>query len=57
MVDYDGNGEMPNVINKDSITVFYEDEVSKGRMEKATGDSLVIAWDGQQVVISVRWKN
>ena len=46
VVDYDGDGSMPYMLNGDSLTIYYNDFVQKGRIIKASNDSLLILWDG-----------
>lgn len=55
VVDYDGNGEMPYLIQQDSIIVYYNDFIARGHIKEATGESLKISWDGQEATGYVRW--
>ena len=42
VVDYDGNGEMPYILDKNVITIFYNDFVQKGIITSTTNDTLKI---------------
>lgn len=55
VVDYDGDGSMPYIIKRDSIIVYYNDFISRGLIKEATGEILMIAWDGQEATRYVRW--
>jgi hypothetical protein len=44
VADYDGNGDMPYILHTDSIYVFYNDFIRKGKIIYSTKDSLVISW-------------
>lgn len=44
VVDYDGNGEMPYVLDKNEITIFYNDFVQKGTITSTKNDTLKIKW-------------
>jgi len=56
VVDYDGNGEMPYLINRDTIKVFYNDFESKGIISKVTKDTLSINWDESGITTYTRWR-
>ncbi|PKH69103.1 hypothetical protein CXF59_02250 [Flavobacterium sp. ALD4] len=56
VVDYDGNGDMPYIINQDTITVYYPDYVSVGIIKSVTKDTLKIDWDKNGIVNCVKWK-
>jgi hypothetical protein len=56
VVDYDGNGDMPYIINQDTITVYYLDYVSVGIIKSLTKDTLKIDWDKNGIVNCVKWK-
>jgi hypothetical protein len=56
VVDYDGNGDMPYIINRDTITVYYPDYVSVGIIKSVTKDTLKIDWDKNGIVNCVKWK-
>jgi hypothetical protein len=58
VVDYDGNGGMPYILKGDSITIFYNDFIEKGRIVKITKDSLTVWWDGiDQPTGYIEWRN
>ncbi len=56
VVDYDGNGDMPYIINEDSLKVYYNDFVSVGIIKKVTKDTLKIDWDENGITNYVKWK-
>ncbi len=57
VVDYDGNGDMPYIINQDTIKVYYENYVSVGIVKNVTKDTLKIDWDKNGTTNYVKWKN
>ncbi|RKR08777.1 hypothetical protein C8C83_0365 [Flavobacterium sp. 90] len=57
IVDYDGDGDMPYVINQDTIKVYYNDYTSVGIIKNATKDTLKIDWDENGITNYTRWKN
>ena len=56
VVDYDGDGNMPYIINQDTLKVFYKDYVSVGIIKGVTKDTLKIDWDKNGIVNCVKWK-
>jgi|GEM_PF-972886 len=46
--DYFGNGNMPYIIYKDSIIIFYNDFISKGKIVYNSSDSLAIKWKANE---------
>jgi hypothetical protein len=57
-VDYDGNGSMPYILRKDSLTIFYNDFIQKGRILKVTKDKLTIKWnEANRPTEYVEWRN
>lgn len=56
VVDYDGDGDMPYIINQDTLKVFYKDYVSVGIIKDVTKDTLKIDWDNNGIVNCVKWK-
>jgi len=58
IVDYDGDGDMPFILKRDSLTVFYNDFILKGRIINVTNDSLKIWWEETNSATNyVEWKN
>lgn len=58
VVDYDGNGAMPYILNQDSLTIFYNDFVQKGKIVSVSKDTLKIRWNGTgKQTEYVVWKN
>jgi hypothetical protein len=58
VVDYDGNGAMPYILNQDSLTIFYNDFVQKGLIVSISKDTLIIRWDETgKPTEYVEWKN
>ena len=56
VVDYDGDGDMPYLINQDTIKVYYNDYISVGIIKNATKDTLKIDWDENGITNYVKWK-
>ncbi len=57
IVDYDGDGDMPYVINQDTIKVYYNDYTAVGIIKNATKDTLKIDWDQNGITNYTKWKN
>jgi len=58
VVDYDGDGDMPYLLHKDSLTIYYNDFIQKGRIVRVNKDTLSIIWDGVgEVTHYVEWRN
>lgn len=58
VVDYDGNGDMPYILDKNEITIFYNDFIQKGIISSAEKDTLKIKWNDIDVETEyVRFEN
>jgi hypothetical protein len=59
MVDYDGDGEMPYEINNDSLVVYFNDFIKRGRiLDAGNSGNLIIHWNGSQKPTAYYvWKN
>lgn len=58
VVDYDGDGAMLYILDKDSLTIFYNDFVQKGKIISVVKDTLKILWnESQKPTEYVEWKN
>jgi hypothetical protein len=59
VVDYDGDGDMPYVIKGDSITVYFNDFITKGKIiESKNNGELKIHWeDSDTPTTYYTWKN
>jgi hypothetical protein len=58
VVDYDGDGAMPYILNRDSLIIYYNDFIQKGRIMKVTKDILTIRWnDAKGPTDYLVWKN
>lgn len=58
VVDYDGDGSMPYILEKDSLTIYYNDFIQRGRIMKVTKDILSIRWnDAKSPTNYIMWKN
>lgn len=58
VVDYDGNGAMPYILNRDSLTIFYNDFIQKGKIVSVSKDTLKIIWnDAESPTEYLEWKN
>ena len=49
VVDYDGDGAMPYILDEDKITIFYNDFVQKGIITSTKNDTLKIKWADAEV--------
>lgn len=52
IAEYDGNANMPYIWIKDSLYIFYNDFVRKGKIIKLNNDTLMIAWHKWDSIIS-----
>lgn len=58
IVDYDGNGVMPYVLDGNKITIYYNDFIQKGEIISAETDTLRIKWeDFEEPTEYLEWKN
>ena len=55
-MDYDGDGDMPHIMNQDTLKVFYKDYVRIGIIKGVTKDTLKIDWDKNGIVNCFKWK-
>ena len=44
VVDYDGDGHMPYILDGNKITIFYNDFIQKGKITSTKNDTLKIKW-------------
>jgi hypothetical protein len=44
IVDYDGDGDMPYILDGNKITIFYNDFIEKGIITSTENDTLKIKW-------------
>ena len=57
IVDYDGDGAMPYILDKNEITVFYNDFTQKGIINSSNKDTLKIEWkDYDEETVYVKFK-
>ena len=49
VVDYDGDGHMPYILDGNKITIFYNDFVQKGIITSTKNDTLKIKWSDLDV--------
>ncbi|MEQ9303764.1 MAG: hypothetical protein RJQ14_07595, partial [Marinoscillum sp.] len=45
IADYDGNGATPYILDKDILTVFFENGTKVGRINRTKNDTLSITWN------------
>ncbi len=59
VVDYDGDGSMPFEINYDSLSVYFNDFIQKGKILRAnSNDTLIIQWtNSNKPTTYYKWKN
>jgi hypothetical protein len=56
IVDYDGDGDMPYLLIEDSLTIFFNDFISKNKILKVDKDSLILESE-YGVARHIRWKD
>jgi hypothetical protein len=56
IVDYDGDGDMPYLLIEDSLTIFFNDFISKNKILRADKDSLILESE-YGVARHIRWKD
>jgi hypothetical protein len=49
VVDYDGDGHMPYILDGNEITIFYNDFIQKGEITSTKNNSLKIKWSDSDV--------
>ena len=58
VADYDGDGEMPYILDKNTITIFYDDFIQKGLITSTVNDTLKIKWsDNENETEYVKFEN
>ncbi|MBZ9731643.1 hypothetical protein LB467_18305 [Salegentibacter sp. JZCK2] len=58
VVDYDGDGAMPYILEENKITIFYNDFIQKGTITSTSQDILKIKWsDMDRETEYVRFEN
>jgi len=58
VVDYDGNGAMPYVLQDKKLKVYYNDFIQEGEIMSVSKDTLKIKWkDSNDINNYVKWKN
>jgi hypothetical protein len=58
IVDYDGDGSIPYILENETIRVYYEDFITEGKILLLTQDSLIIYWKDMNVPQAyIEWKN
>jgi hypothetical protein len=58
VVDYDGDGAMPYILDGDILTVFYNDFIQKGKIISVGKNALKIHWnESDRPTEYVEWKN
>ena len=56
VTDYDGDGSMPYILDKNEITVFYNDFIQTGIIDASVKDTLKIKWkDYEEEIIYVKF--
>ncbi len=56
LAEEEEEGNRPYVIEDDSIKIFYKSYTSKGRIVRATGDTLVLRLNGGEEMEYMRWR-
>lgn len=49
IVDYDGSGHNNYILDKNEITIFYEDFIQKGTISISNSDTLKIKWSDMEI--------
>jgi len=49
VVDYDGNGDMPYILDKNKISIFYDSLVVTGTITSSLIDTLIIKWSDIEI--------
>lgn len=58
LVDYDGDGAMPYILDKNEITIYYTDFIEQAIITETSIDTLKIKWAEYEAVTTyVRFKN
>ncbi|WP_445721964.1 hypothetical protein [Flavobacterium sp.] len=58
IVDYDGNGDRIYILDKNEITLFYENEIQKGIITTTKKDTLKIKWgDSETETTYIKFEN
>lgn len=58
VVDYDGNGDMPYVLDRNEISIFYNDFIQKGIITSTENETLTIMWsDSDKATTYVKFEN
>ena len=58
VLDYDGDGAMPYLLNRDSLIIFYNDFIQKGKIVSVSKDTLKIQWNNTESPTQyLEWKN
>jgi nitrous oxide reductase accessory protein NosL len=57
VVDYDGDGDMPYILNGNKLTIYYEDHVQEADIISVSKSNLVLKWkDVEEPTTYVVWK-
>lgn len=58
VADYDGDGSMPYDINNDSLIVYFNDFIKRGKIIELSKNNLIIHWNGaKKPTRYYEWKN
>lgn len=58
VVDYDGDGEMPFILQDNSLKIYYNDFMQEGEIIELKVDTLKIKWKGfSKANRYIKWKN
>lgn len=57
VVDYDGDGDMPYILNGNKLSIYYEDSVQEAEILSVSATTLVMKWkDSEEPVTYEVWK-
>ena len=58
VVDYDGDGNMPYILNNKKLKIYYNDFIQEGEIVSVDKDTLKIKWkDSDETNIYIKWVN
>jgi len=57
IVDYEGDGNMPYILNGYNLKIYYNDFVQHGEITAVTRDTLKIRWQDADEAVYVLWKD
>ena len=56
IVDYDGDADIPYVLNGNNLKIYYIDFIQQGEITAVTKDTLKIVWQDADETVYIPWK-